>query len=356
MINNPLDTTAGATADEFRDILQVLSGEEGIDAVLAIFIPPIVSNQEASENAIRSIAPLFWKRQKPMLACFLGERGSKSKLGTNGRFVPCYPFPEEAISALARAVEYAETRRKPVGKIIKFHGLQRGKAQRIIKNAMTESSQRPFWLGVEETYNILNCYGIHSAPMSIAKTADEAAALASEIGFPVAVKLVSSTISHKTDVGGVVIGLGSKDEVKHAFDSITDNLTKLGRQNEIQGMMVQRMITGGIETIVGVTQDPSFGPLIMFGAGGIYAELMTDIAIRLPPLTDLDAQEMVKSIKMAKIFEGYRGTPTADVASLEELLLRISVMVEDLPQISDLDLNPVKLMPIGEGYSVVDAG
>jgi acetyltransferase len=355
VINNPLDTTAGATAQEFHDILQVLANEQEIDAVLSIFIPPIVSNLDASQDAIRSVAPTFWKQQKPLLACFLGERGSKAKLGANGHFVPCYPFPEEAVSALARAVEYSENVRKPVGNFPKLEGIERGKARKIIERAMTEHSQRPFWLSNAEMYELLSCYGIRLAPMAVAKTAAEAADAAAKMGFPVVVKLVSDTITHKTDVGGVVIGLGSKNEVKRAYDTIHGRLVKLGRENEMQGVMVQRMVTGGIETIVGVTQDPSFGPLMMFGAGGIYAELLKDVAIRLPPLTDLDAKEMIKSIKMAKMLEGYRDTPAADTEAVEDLLLRLSAMVEDIHQISELDFNPVKVMPKGTGYWVVDA-
>jgi len=355
VINNPLDTTAGATAQEFHDILQVLAEEKDIDAVLSIFIPPIVSNRAASEDAVRSVAPVFWKQQKPLLACFLGERGSQAKLGSNGHFVPCYPFPEEAVSALARAVEYSENLHKPIGTFPKLEGIERGKARRIIEKAMTENSQRPFWLSVPETYDLLNCYGIRLAPMSVATTATEAADEAAKIGFPVVVKLVSATITHKTDVGGVVIGLTSKTEVKRAFETIRGRLIKLGRVDEMQGVMVQRMVKDGIETIVGVTQDPSFGPLMMFGAGGIYAELLKDVTIRLPPLTDLDAREMIKSIKMAKMLEGYRDTPAADTEAVKDLLLRLSAMVEDIHQISELDFNPVKVMPKGAGYWVVDA-
>lgn len=355
LINNPLDTTAGATAEEFRDILQMLATDKDIDAVLAIFIPPIVYDKAASEDAIRRVAPVFWKQRKPLLACFLGDRGSMAKLGSNGHFVPCYPFPEEAVSALTRAIEYSENRGKPTGKIPKFYKIHRREAHRIIEHAMTQNNQRPFYLSAAETYELLDCYGIRFAPMAIASSGEKAAQLAASFGFPVAVKLVSSTITHKTDVGGVFINLRSKTEVKRAFESIRAKLEELGRQKEMQGVMVQQMIDGGIETIVGVTQDPSFGPLMMFGTGGIYAELIKDVAIKLPPLTDLDAKEMVKSIKMAKILEGFRNTPAGDTDAIEELLLRLSAMIEDIPQISELDFNPVKVMPKGEGYWLVDA-
>ena len=143
--------------------------------------------------------------------------------------------------------------------------------------------------------------------------------------------------------------------MKAAFNDIKTRLTELGRLEEMEGVNVQHMIKGGIETIVGVTQDPSFGPLIMFGLGGIYAELLNDIAVRLHPLTDLDAKELVTSIKMTKLFKGFRGSPPSDTTALEELLLRLSALVEDIPQISELDFNPVKVMPHGEGYWILDA-
>jgi len=152
-----------------------------------------------------------------------------------------------------------------------------------------------------------------------------------------------------------MLNLKSEAEVKEAFKAIKTRLTDIGRQHEIDGVIVQRMLKGGIETIVGVTQDPSFGPLIMFGLGGVYAELLKDVAVRLHPLTDVDAGELVGSIRMAKLFNGFRGSPPSDTPALEDLLLRLSALVEDIPQIAELDFNPVKLMPLGEGYWVVDA-
>jgi len=354
-IDNPLDTTAGATPEEFDGILKLLAVDKDTDAVLAIFIPPVLANIAAMENTIRDVSPLFWQNGKPLLACFLGERGFKAELGSSGKFVPCYPFPEEAIAALTRAVEYTETRRKPQGKVPKFRGIKRGKARTIIEKAITKSTDRPIWLWTEEITDLLDCYGIRFVETVIAKTPDRAATLASKMGFPVVVKLASNTITHKSDIGGVVLDLNSKDEVKRAFKDIRARLVELGRQSEMEGVVVQRMVNEGIEAIAGVTQDPSFGPLMMFGSGGIYAELIKDVAIRLHPLTDLDAREMLGSIKMARLFEGFRGSPPSDTKALEDLLLRLSAMVEDIPQVAELDFNPVKVMPQGEGYWIVDA-
>ncbi len=354
-INNPLDVTAGSTPDEFCHMLQILADDKGSDAVLALFVPPVAIQLSEMENAIKNVAPIYWRRRKPLLACFLGERGLKAKLGSQGRFVPSYPFPEEAISALVRAIEYVETRNKPKGKIPRFTGLKKEKAHKVIEKALGRNKRKPLWLTAAEAYELLDCYGIPFANMGVATTPDEAATIASKLHFPVAVKLDSSSLVHKTDVGGVVLGLNSGSEVKKAFDDIKAKLTNLGRQNEMAGVVVQEMMKGGIETIAGVTQDPSFGPLIMFGSGGVYTELIKDVALRLHPLTDLDAREMITSIKMAKLFEGFRGAPPSDIKALEDLLLRLSAMVEDLPQINELDFNPVMVMPEGEGVWVIDA-
>jgi len=353
--HNPLDITAGADAEEFRGILRLLADDKDSDAVLSIFIPPVVENMESFEASIRDVAQYFWNERKPLLACFLGQRGFKSKLGSSGRFVPSYPFPEEAISALSKAVQYAEMCQKPTGKIPEFTGIKKSEARDIIGNAMTKSTQRPLWMRPQEISSLLTCYGMRFVEALVARTPTEAAAAAAKIGFPVAVKLDSSTITHKSDVGGVVLGLGSGDEVKQAFNNIRVRLKKEGRLNEMQGVVVQKMINEGIEAIVGVMQDPSFGPLIMFGSGGVYAELMKDVVLRLHPISDLDAAEMIDSIKMSSLFKGFRGSPPADIEAIQDLLLRLSAMVEDIPNIAELDFNPVKVMPQGKGYYIVDA-
>jgi len=352
---NPLDLTAGATEEEFKGVLTILADDNSFDAVLTIFIPPTIVDLKEAEDAIRQVAPLFQRKKKTLLACFMGQRGFKTKLGTTGKFVPCYPFPEEAISALAKATEYSDWLKRPKGSIPKIRGLKGERAQKIIDSALTSSHARPLWLSAQGIADLLDCYGIRFAETVAAKTPAEAAAAASRLGFPVAVKLASSTIVHKTDVGGVALGLTSEKEVEKAFTDMKTRLAEMGRQTEMEGVTVQRMVTEGIEVIVGVTQDPSFGPIIMFGLGGIYAELMKDVAVRLHPLTDVDAHELVDSIKMAKLFEGSRGAAPSDTQSLEDLLLRLSALVEDIPQIAELDLNPVKVMERGKGYWVVDA-
>ncbi len=354
-LNNPLDLTAGATAEEFEGILKVLANDKGNDAVLAIFIPPTVVDPKAMEDALRRVVPVFQRQKKTLLVCFMGRRGTQGRLGSGGKFVPCYLFPEDAVSALAKAAEYGEFLRKPKGVVPKFHGIKRERARKMVEKAMTRSEQRPLWLSAKEISELLVCYGIRTVETLVAETAAEAAALALRIGFPVVVKLNSSTIVHKTDVGGVILDLSSENEVKKAFADIQARLTEIGREHEMKGVTVQRMVKGGVEAIVGVTQDPSFGPLIMFGLGGIYAELLKDVALRLHPLTDFDARELMSSIRMAKLLEGFRGSPPSDTQALEDLLLRLSVLVEDIPEIAELDLNPVKVMPQGEGYWVVDA-
>jgi len=307
------------------------------------------------EDVIQRVIPIFQRCKKPLVVCFMGQTRTESKLGAAGEFVPCYPFPEEAVSALAKAVGYNELVRKPKGTVARIRGLRRTKARKIVEHIMTQSAQRPLWLSVEEISELLACYGIRTVEALVASTASEAASAASRLGFPVVAKLNSRTIVHKTDVGGVILDIKSKKEVKRAFGDIKVRLMAINREHEMQGVTLQRMVTGGIEAIVGVTQDPSFGPLIMFGLGGINAELIKDIALRLHPLTDLDARELVRSIKMAKLFEGYRGSPPSDTKALEDLLLRLSALVEHIPEIAELDLNPVKVMPQGEGYWVIDA-
>ena len=354
-IANPIDTTAQASAAEFKGILEVLAKDKGNDAVLAIFVPPVVVYEKEMEEVIRRVSPLFRRNNKPLMVCFMGRKGFQLELGTPGKYVPSFSFPENAISALAKVIEYAERKMQPKGTIPKIKGIKHEKARKIVNAAISRSIQRPLWLTPDEISSLLTCYDIKFAETKIARTAAEARDFAGEIGFPVAIKLASASILHKSDIGGVILNVISGEEAEKAFYDIRNRLVKAGRENEMEGVTIQRMVDQGIETIIGVSHDPSFGPLIMFGMGGVNAELLNDVSFRLHPLTDLDAREVIASIKMAKVFDGYRGNPPADKDALQELLLRLSTMVEDIPQISELDFNPVTVFPKGQGYCIVDA-
>ncbi len=353
--NNPLDVTAGATQEEFSGVLKVLAKDDDFDAVIVITIPPTTVPASVMENAIKKAAPAFRRSEKPLLACLMGRESASRRLATDHITIPCYDFPEDAVSALAKAAKHGEWLQRPKGTIPRIKGIRRRAAHRVIDSVLTRTVERPLWLTPGEIEELLGCYGIRIARAVLARTPEQAVAASRKIGFPVAVKLASDTISHKSDVGGVALDLRSEREVRAAFKDIKARLTKMGRQKEMAGVTVQRMVKDGVETIVGVTQDPVFGPLIMFGLGGIYAELLKDVAIKLHPLTDLDAKELINSVKMARMFRGFRGAPVSDTGALEDLLLRLSALVEDIPQITELDLNPVKVMPQGEGYWVIDA-
>ncbi|MFO8010336.1 MAG: GNAT family N-acetyltransferase [Dehalococcoidia bacterium] len=352
---NPIDMTAGSAATEYRKALKILAREENIDILIVIFIPPIVTDPEGMARAIREAIPLFRDNGKTLVASFMSSRGAPSELGSMEEgYVPTFTFPETTAGALARAYEYSEWLKRPGGKIPRFTDIDKRKAARIVKEALARSKARPLWLEASTAIELLNAYGIHVATSRIAQSAREAATAAGEIGFPVTVKLISKTITHKTEVGGVALDLRNKREVERAFNGIRRRLKEMGRGDEMGGVIVQKMVKGGLEMMAGVTQDPSFGPLIVFGYGGIYTELYKDVTFRIHPLTDLDAREMVRSIKAFELLEGWRGSKRADIESIEDMLLRISAMVEDIPEITELDLNPLKVKAAGKGYTVVD--
>jgi acyl-CoA synthetase (NDP forming) len=211
------------------------------------------------------------------------------------------------------------------------------------------------WLTTEEARQLLSAMGLPVAPGGVAHTADEAVELARQIGFPVAVKLASHLIVHKTEMGGIALNLGDEGAVRQAFDAIRNRLAEHDNRQAMEGVLVQPMVSGGVEVMVGVTTDPSFGPLIAFGLGGIHVEILGDVRFRVTPLTDRDASEMVREIRGFRLLEGYRGHPPADVKALEEVLMRLSLLVEETPEITELDLNPIFALPPGHGCQIVDA-
>jgi acetyl coenzyme A synthetase (ADP forming)-like protein len=349
---NPVDMIASAASQQYAETLRVLLADECVDAVIVIFIPPLVTRAPDVARAVREV--IGEANEKTVLACFMTARGAPEELSHGGRSVPSYIFPESAAHALARVAEHAEWRKRPRGHVPSFD-VDAGGARAIVEAALGGDHRENVWLSPSDCTRVLEAYGIRTAPVRFATTAKEASAIAEEVGFPVAVKLASQTITHKTDVGGVVLGVRTAREVTRAYNAIRKRLKEAGRAGEMDGVTVQPMVEGGVETIVGLTYDSLFGPLIVFGLGGTLVELMKDVQLRIQPLTDADARDMVRSVKGYPLLEGWRGSPPADVAALEEILLRVSCLAEDLPEIAEMDLNPVRAREPGRGAIVLDA-
>jgi acyl-CoA synthetase (NDP forming) len=294
---------------------------------------------------------------KPVLSCFMGAHGVPEGLRSlQEAHVPSYVFPESAAIALAHAVGYGRWLATPEGRVPQFTRIDRDRAAGIVAAAARRAKPGgAVWLDAGEVEGLLAAYGVRMPGAARAATADEAARAARSLGFPVALKLVSEHITHKSDVGGVVLGLPDEGAAREAFATIERNLERRGQRAAMEGVLVQPMIEGGIEVIVGITRDPSFGPLVMFGLGGVQVELLKDVVFRVTPLTDLDARQMVRGVRGARLLEGYRGAPPGDVPALEEVLLRLSQLAGDHPAIVEMDLNPLRVMEPGKGCIALDA-
>jgi len=354
-VANPVDMSPGVSIGQYGDALKVLLKDADVDMVVVIYIAAVTRPSEEFSTVIREVAPLYRESGKPLVTSFLGIRGAGIELGPHEkRVVPSFAFPESTAGALSRAVEFSQRLKRPPGKIPEFPDIDKERAERIISSAIEKSGKSQVWLDAESILGLFECYGIKFVTLKMARTPSEAVAAAEEIGCPVAVKILSPSISQKTDVEGVILDCRAGDEVEKAFARIRENLQGVGKSAEMEGVIVQKMVQGGVEVIVGVTQHPAFGPLMMFGLGGIYVELFQDVTFNIHPLTDTDAHEMIKSVKAYQLLEGWRGSKRADIPAIEDLLLRISAMAENHPQILEMDLNPVKVLPEGQFYLVVD--
>jgi acetyl coenzyme A synthetase (ADP forming)-like protein len=355
-LNNPVDMIASAGPDHYRQTIETLLSVSEVDALVVIYIPVDVSLRSEVIEGIR--AGIAAGRQaggmgKPVLASLMVEEGVSVPLRLPQENIPTYAFPEAAARVVSKVADYATWRAQPLGVFVEFADADTSMARDICRKAMAERGQG--WLTTEESRQLLSVMGLPVAPGGMARTADEAVELAQHVGFPVAVKLASHQIVHKTDIGGIALHLADAAAVRQAFEAIRHRLAERDSLQAMEGVLVQPMVHGGLEVMVGVTTDPSFGPLLAFGLGGIHVEILRDVCFRVTPLTDRDASEMVREIRGFRLLEGYRGHPPADVKALEEILLRISLLVEEVPDISELDLNPIFALTPGQGCQIVDA-
>jgi acetyl coenzyme A synthetase (ADP forming)-like protein len=340
---NPVDMLAEAGSVDYERTIAALADSGEVDAIVAIFTPALQTGPEEVEEAVARCAASL-KGRLPVLTVLVPGTAPRRA----GPGPPCYGFPEDAIRALAAATRYSEWRRAPRGSVPHLADVRPEEASRLVERALEEG---PRWLRPQEVNELLSCYGLPLVDSTSAATSAEAGAAAARMGGGLVLKAVSPTVLHKTEAGAVRVGLSGDEEVRRAAEDMAARLTEEG--HDVEGFIVQREVEGGVEMIAGVTSDPLFGPLVACGAGGTTVELVHDVAVRITPLTDLDAKEMVRSLRTFPLLDGYRGAPKADVAALELVLLRLGAMVEAHPEVAELDCNPVLVHP--EGAVVVDA-
>lgn len=352
-VANPVDMIASAGPDHYARVVETALSAAELDALIVIYIPVGLCETDAVIGAIRTgvANARAAAAGKPVLACLMTEQGDWAHFGS-GEQVPTYAFPEAAARVLGKMAGYADWRSRPEGMIPDFDDLDLPTAREICRKALAERGTG--WLSAEESRAVLAAVKLPVPPGGVATTAEEAVALAERAGFPVAVKLASRQLVHKTEVGGVCLNLPDAEAVRHAFKSISDRVAQSHQPDAMDGVVVQPMIPRGVEVMIGVTQDPLFGPLIAFGLGGVYVEVLADVCFRVTPLTDRDAAEMVQSIRGHRLLAGYRGQPPADVEAIQEALLRVSRLVEEIPEISEIDLNPVFALSPGQGCRIAD--
>jgi len=348
-VGNPVDMIASASPESYGRALEVLGKADEVDVVFVVFVPAGAMDTDGVAHALIDARTRIPDRV-PVVSVFMSSAMQPQELLEAG--IPSFSFPEAAARALGRVVRYARWRRRPLGRLVEPEGLARDTARERVDGLLGDISADGRWLTADEATTILDAYGVPLARARVVGSPEEAADLQRELDRPVAVKL--ATAIHKAEVGGVILDLANPEAAADAVTELRERLRQQGLEEHGDRFLVQEMIDADIEMVVGVTHDPSFGPIVVTGAGGTLVELLRDVNVRITPLTDVDAEDMLDGLRMSPLLRGYRGSPPADVSALKDLLHRISAMVEDLPEVVELDLNPVFVHPDGEGVVAAD--
>jgi acyl-CoA synthetase (NDP forming) len=332
---------ASAPAEHYRRAIEIVGADENVDSLIVIFTPPLVTR---AGDVARSIveAMQYIDKDKPLLSVFLSAHDAPKELHAAQVHIPSYSFPETAAIALARATRYRQWRDRRETFPAKFENIRTDEAAAVVAAALARGEG---WLTPAEVAQICSCYGLPLIEQRIVSSAAEAGAAAVEIGGEIALKAIAPGLVHKTEAGAVKLHLNSADAVRAAAE-MTERLNP-------SGFVVQQMARRGVEMLVGVVHDPQFGPVVACGAGGVQVELLKDVSVRLTPLSNEDASEMIRELKTYPLLTGFRGSVPCDVTALEDGLLRVSAMVEDLPQIAELDCNPFVVHETGA--TILDA-
>jgi acyl-CoA synthetase (NDP forming) len=348
-VTNPVDMIAAATPEQYRRALQLVAADPNIDAVISIFLPPLATQPEDVARAIVSAVDDDAVAGKPVLAVFMSAQPLPDLACRGGGRLPGYHMPEPAAIAIAHAAHYAAWRARPADSVPELSGVDRDAAGILITEHLARGAG---WLPPEDVRRLFSLYGIPVVDQQVVETVEQAATAAGEMGGEVVLKAIAPSLLHKTDAGGVRLHLLGTEAVRAAATEMAMQVEgAIGERPT--GYVVQRMLPGGAEMLVGMVNDPSFGPTIACGAGGTLVEILKDVSVRLSPLGRSDAASMIRELRSFPLLEGYRGAPPGDVAALEDILLRVSALAEDHPQIAELDCNPVIVS--ANGAVVVDA-
>jgi acetyl coenzyme A synthetase (ADP forming)-like protein len=345
---NPVDVLGDALADRYRLAVDLVLKDENVGGLIVILTPQYMT--EIEETA-RVVGELARQSSKPVLACFMGQAnvGPGVKVLT-AHNVPNYTVPERAVRAMAAMVQQCKWQQEPPLRLERFDA-DREKVRAIFDQVRAE---RRLTIGDAEARDILQAYGIPIPASELARTAEEAIEAAQRIGYPVVMKVASPDILHKTDIGGVKLNLSSPDDVRDAFDLLVYRAMRFMPDAAIWGCLVQQMVKGGKEVIVGMNCDPQFGQLVMFGLGGIYVEILKDVAFRVAPFSRKEAREMIREIRSYNLLRGVRGERPSDLEATAEALLRVSQLVTDFPEIVEMDINPLMVFSDDQGVMGID--
>jgi acetyltransferase len=347
-IHNPVDVIGDATQDRYENALAAVIRDDGVDGALVILTPQSMTNALETAKAITKIAR---HTHKPILCSFMGivdVSAGVRYLQEQG--YPVYRFPENAAKSFGALYRYSRWLNRQKLAPYRFHH-DSAKAGAIIEDCLREGRTA---IGELEGARILECYGFNVLPTRLAKDAAEAADLAEGVGFPVVMKIASPQILHKSDAGGVALDIASREAARTAFERIVANARAYEPEAEIQGVVVVKMAPAGQEVILGMSRYPDFGPLLMFGYGGIFVEVFKDVTFRLAPVGRNEARRMLTAVRAIKLLKGFRGTPAADIEAIQQSLVRLSDLVMQHPEIAELDINPLLAYPEGEGTTVAD--
>lgn len=348
-LENPVDLLAGARPEDFQCALQAILCDENVDAVIVIFVAPIITDPQQVAAKISSVACQF---DKPVLGCFMGVKGVATGVEELHRHgIPAYPFPELTVRTLAAMYAYSNWVKRRRGEVTHFKTEKKVVAD-IVATALHEKREH---LNFQEVTKILKAYGIPFVQSVLCRTGDDIFKAAQLMKYPLVLKISSQLAVHKSEIGGVKVNLRTHDELSRAFKELITSLKTHNLPIDEAGFILQEMVTGGREIIMGLHAAPNFGAMIMFGLGGVYVEVLQDVVFRIAPISDREAEEMIREIKGLSILEGIRGEKPVDFHVLKTTLLRLSQLAVDFPEIKELDINPFMAFPESASCTGVDS-